>query len=392
MHTTRGPYEQFQTTRYFGSLDALRCFAILGVIWQHAPGISPQSVPFTNPGVSGVSLFFGLSGFLITTLLLREEHNTGNINLRHFYARRSLRILPLYYAVLGLYTMLVVAMEDNAAGRLFISNLPYYLTYTNNWFVDLIINADGERRVIFIFAWTLATEEQFYLAWPAMLKFLRRGVAIGMLLCVLITDVALTMAYGELSEPATTTERLLRIATSPSIEICIGVLLALGLNSRSLFAFAWPVLGRWWSSPTAAIAALGTIMLPVEPTLDWRVLQAMILALLLATCVVREDHGLARILRMRVLARMGVVSYGMYLLHMLSINTVERIVAVAGIHLDAVIFVLSLVVTYLAAEVSFRLFESPLLQLKSRFQPSPLRRDHACAAVSAERRLSESSK
>lgn len=348
-------------------------------------------MPFTNPGVSGVALFFALSGFLITTLLLREEQSTGSINLRHFYARRSLRIFPLYYAVLALYTVLVVTMENNAAGRLFISNLPYYLTYTNNWFVDLIVNEDGQRRVIFIFAWTLATEEQFYLVWPAILKFSRRWVVIGVLLCVLVTDIGLTMAFGELNEPATSTERLLRIATSPSIEICLGVLLALGLNSRSLFACAWPVLGRPWSAPSAAIAAIGTIMLPVEPTLSWRVLQAIIFAILLATCVVREDHGLARIMRMPILARVGVVSYGMYLFHMLSINTVERLIAVADIHADAVIFVLSLLVTYLAAEVSFRLFESPLLRLKSRFQPSTVRRGRSCAAMSAESRLSEAS-
>jgi peptidoglycan/LPS O-acetylase OafA/YrhL len=146
------PYEDFRAVKHFASLDALRCLGIIGVIWQHSPGLPREAMPFTDAGASGVALFFVLSGFLITTLLLREEAATGGINLRNFYIRRSLRIFPLYYAVLALYTVLVFFLEKNAAGKLFFENLPYYLTYTNNWFVDLKLNEDGQRRVIFIFA------------------------------------------------------------------------------------------------------------------------------------------------------------------------------------------------------------------------------------------------
>ena len=226
------PYDRFRAVRYFGSLDALRCLAIVGVIWQHSPAIPHAAMPFSDAGASGVGLFFVLSGFLITTLLLREESATGGINLRDFYVRRTLRIFPLYYAVLGLYTVLVLLLEHNAAGRLFINNLPYYITYTSNWFVDLIVNEDGQRRVIFVFAWSLATEEQFYLFWPSIMKFFRRRTAIVILLSVMVTDLSLSFAFGRAEIPASGLERLLRIATSPSTEICCGVLLALAMHSK----------------------------------------------------------------------------------------------------------------------------------------------------------------
>ena len=144
-----------------------------------------RSVPFTSIGASGVSLFFVLSGFLITTLLLREHDAHGRIGLRDFYARRALRIFPLYFAVLALYAAITFLTERDAQGhlngaaRLFASNLPYYATYTNNWFVDLKLNEDGQRRVIFIFAWSLATEEQFYAFWPPVLARGSRAVEIG---------------------------------------------------------------------------------------------------------------------------------------------------------------------------------------------------------------------
>src|SRR5204863_5681683 len=82
--------------------------------------------------------------------------------LRKFYLRRALRIFPLYYAVLALYVAMVVYVERGSrAGVEFMHNLPFFATYTSNWFVTL-----GADRTIFYFAWSLATEEQFYLVWP----------------------------------------------------------------------------------------------------------------------------------------------------------------------------------------------------------------------------------
>src|SRR5882672_6045500 len=92
----------FQKAKYFPLLDGLRAVSIVGVVWHHAGGALHFSGPLSR-GYHGVSLFFVISGFLITTLLLRERSRTGAISLRKFYLRRALRIFPLYYAVLALY-------------------------------------------------------------------------------------------------------------------------------------------------------------------------------------------------------------------------------------------------------------------------------------------------
>src|SRR6185503_13092808 len=161
-------YQAYRSTKFFGSLDGLRALSILAVIWHHCGW---QKVPgewaLAGTGYLGVHLFFVISGFLITTLLLREKEDTGRISLRDFYIRRTLRIFPLYYTVIGLYVVTVFLFEKNPAdAREFFGNLPFFLTYTSNWFVQL------EGRVIFYFAWSLAAEEQFYLVWPTVEKLL----------------------------------------------------------------------------------------------------------------------------------------------------------------------------------------------------------------------------
>src|SRR5688572_19697502 len=88
-------------------------------------------------GQTGVYLFFAISGFLITSLLIRERRTTGTISMRGFYLRRTLRILPLYYAVLLTYVIAVPILEHGPDGAEFFANLPYFLTYTSNWFVTL---------------------------------------------------------------------------------------------------------------------------------------------------------------------------------------------------------------------------------------------------------------
>ncbi|MBS0197382.1 MAG: acyltransferase [Planctomycetes bacterium] len=381
------PHEKFASARYFGSLDALRCIAIVGVIWQHTRPVPPEMLPFTDIGASGVALFFVLSGFLITSLLRREEAAAGSINLRHFYARRALRIFPLYFAVLGIYTLLVFLREHdssghlNAAGRLFVHNLPYYATYTNNWFVDLMLNEDGERRVIFVFAWSLATEEQFYAFWPPVLRYLPRRIAVGWLLAVMAIDLVLTFWFGPIEQPRTLIERLVRIGQSPATEICIGVLWAMALSKPRSFERLWAVVGRKWSSPFFAALSLGIAMWPWGDTPLWYLLQSIVFGFFVASCVIREDHGISRPLKFPVLARVGVVSYGMYMLHMLAVNAVRVGTLKVGMTSKPLIFVLSVLLTYLMAEASYRFFEQRFLRLKSRFmspasRPSVPRQAH----------------
>ncbi|MGC1606324.1 MAG: acyltransferase, partial [Candidatus Acidiferrum sp.] len=174
--------------RFFESLDGLRAISILGVIWSHVWYVSGLTyynallkLPVLRNGAFGVSVFFGISGFLITSLLLREQLKYGRISLRDFYIRRSLRIWPLYYAVLALYLVLVLTLQ-RGTGRdhVFFHYLPGYLTFTYTWFAGWQASA-----AIFNFAWSLSVEEQFYMLWAGVLRFLR-GVLPMMIMCLLI--------------------------------------------------------------------------------------------------------------------------------------------------------------------------------------------------------------
>jgi peptidoglycan/LPS O-acetylase OafA/YrhL len=167
-HPQASAHAVFKATRRFDSLNGWRAIAILGVIWHHTMANAFAS-PIAQQGKHGVTLFFVISGFLIVTLLLREKEQAGSISLGKFWGRRCLRILPVYYGTLLLYVALVGMAEHSDAGRDFFRNLPFFATFTSNLFVT------PSDRTIFVFSWSVAAEEQFYLTWPLIECLVQRA-------------------------------------------------------------------------------------------------------------------------------------------------------------------------------------------------------------------------
>ena len=346
-------HNQFLNARFFAGLDGLRCLSIVAVVAYHVAG-SHQGL--IGRGYLGVSLFFAISGFLITTLLLRERDKAGHISLRGFFARRSLRIFPLYYAVLGLYAALVFVSEKDPVVRGdFFSNLPAFLTYTSNWFVP----PAADKRVIFYFAWSLATEEQFYLVWPLVMALSRRTwmpvlFMGGLLVVSLGAPWAVSAGYLDASQLGG------RVLTSVSASICMGCLAAHLTHSPKGFAWVARVLGQVWSVPLMAVLMAGVVVWHEAPT--W-LISLVMTALVVATCI-REAHPLAPVLGHAWVRYVGTVSYGVYLLHMLALNVVRKALPGQSV---ALYFVLTLAVSVVAATLSHRYFESQFLKLKDRF-------------------------
>lgn len=359
-------YHKFRGVRYFGSLDGLRAVSILGVVWFHTWFLSAyypllRTIPVLRIGEFGVHVFFGISGFLITTLLLREEERYGAISLRDFYIRRALRIWPVYYATLAFYILLVLVTENGTdRGRLFFHFLPGYLTYTFTWYAGSLTTGP-----IFNFAWSLATEEQFYTFWPATLRFLR-GWGSFLVMAGLIA-AHMGTRYGLLAGVLPPGSLLERMIWSIAMPICLGSLLAKALHTSSGFRALYPILGRKWSAP-AMLALLLVSLFPPEPIwpLAWTAV-----ALLVAACVIREDNGLAPILCFRPLAFIGVVSYGMYLFNTLVVRTVYIVLGHLGIGHPLLALPFTVGLTVLAAFLSYHYFELPFLALKSRFSRQP---------------------
>lgn len=349
-------YESFLATRKFGALDGLRALSVLAVIWHHTSGTPGPRI--SHSGFMGVDFFFAISGFLITTLLIRERERTADISLRNFYARRALRIFPLYYAVLALYILLVFATErDTPKGTQFFRNLPAFLTYTVNWFVDLSTGT----AVPFYFSWSLSTEEQFYLLWPPLLVgalLLSKG-RIWAPLTALLTLVALSVGAGVLFDAQVLPWRIL---ASLSLPILLGAAFAIIVNTRRGYAAVAVVLGWWWSAPAVFGVMIAALWFGAPP---WSI--QIIMAIAVTAVTIRENTLMHPVLTWRPLAFIGVISYGIYLMHMLCANVVRRIVHEdQGLALCAGTTILVIAVAYL----SFRYFETPLLRIKRRFESS----------------------
>jgi peptidoglycan/LPS O-acetylase OafA/YrhL len=354
-------HRTFLRTRTFGSLDGLRCLSIVAVVWHHSGAASGarKYVPAADYGFLGVDLFFEISGFLIVTLLLRERRAKGAISLKGFYARRVLRIFPLYYAWLGALAVLYFALRPHSANAAeFRHDLTFAAVYLSNWF-----HLSGLLAI----TWSLSAEEQFYLVWPGIEKWLGKwapllfcgGILVSEVIQLGLVDGFLRTWFGwSTAEPP-----MLRETTFTPI--LLGVALAHVLNDARGHAYAARWLGRA-AVPAVALALLVVYCNVLPPDIrGWpRLLVHVLMLVLLAGCVIREDHALQKLLTWRPIARIGAVSYGMYLLHQLAIGLVVGVLGARAT--GAASFVLGLALSVAVAELSFRKYESPFLRLKSR--------------------------
>ncbi len=356
MHSTTMDHREFLARRHFPSLDGLRGLSIIAVVWHHAAAKAYPEFHLAQRGEYGVALFFSISGFLITTLLIREKVQHGDISLRAFYARRALRIFPLYYAVLMLYVALVFLTErGTVVGDQFWQNLPYFASYTNNYFVG-----SGER-VIFYFAWSLAAEEQFYLIWPFLEKRVRRNLCLGLLMVLIfLTIVEREVLLDGLEPKSGWTFIVSRFATP----IFLGVIAAHLLNDHYNYVLLRRFLGKPWSAWVVGALCLVALSIALTPM---TVIHVLFTCLVIA-CVMRPSHGLQWLFESRWLMSVGMVSYGVYLLHMLCLNGVRRCFAWASFEQPVLLFVLTLVLAYAMARVSHRYFEAWFMRRKKRFE------------------------
>lgn len=357
-------YTTWLNEKRFIDFDGLRALSILAVIVFHAAPALQMETPLTHAGHHGVELFFVISGFLITTLLIREKRNVGQIQLKNFYIRRSLRIFPLYYAVILLHVLLVLTLlrkTHPVESEQFLHNLRFFLSYTSNWFVT----RNDETKTIFYIAWSLAAEEQFYLFWPPLLYACRRlTLPFGFILAVFaVSSIARTWETPLLEHLP---ELVVRIPANIPAGICIGVIASLLLHSRhgpAIFSMISQT-GVLYSSWIVFLAAYGLTAYGFLPRMGL----SFAMGLLVTSLASNRPHGLSPILRHPFFTGMGRVSYGMYLFHMLVLNAL----LLKPFHLLPRILILILVIgiTYAVSMLSFLTFERFFLNMKRKFTPT----------------------
>ena len=333
----------------FGALDGLRALAILAVLIHHS-ALAQEGGAWSR-GFLGVDLFFVISGFLITTLLLRERDRAGAISLRGFYWRRALRILPLYYLVVTLAGIYFVI----GRGHLEVLQIwPAYYLFFANFLTEHIPTLYP--------TWSLSMEEQFYLIWPLVMIWLPpRYWGAVVLFGVALNVVAVTGMLGALGITAFQLGPLwVHLPDATYAPLLLGAGLALMLHQPRGFALLWRVFGHRWM-PFGLFGILLALIFGLLPQVLAGVPYLLVhLAMTgwLATLVLREDSWMHPLLRLRPLVRVGVVSYGIYLLHLLVLHVVRLLGEQIGLAQDSTVFLLLYWGgTLLLAELSFRHYE-----------------------------------
>ena len=374
-------------TRFFQyrpELDVLRFVAFLAVFMHHAlprdaslyirNGLSPAATQWLltakEAGAFGLDLFFALSSYLITELLLREYASRGTFSVSAFYMRRALRIWPLYFTFLALTVFVVPTIfpKENFGAIYIVS----FALFVGNW----VCAAKGIPFSVAGPLWSISVEEQFYIGWPLLLRFFGvnriKQLAIAMLVLAFMTRIFLAV-YG-VEHPGVWCNTLARLDP-----IALGAILAFTLQGRT------PAINNVLRLVLAAAAFASWWLIARYLGQDGRTsvasyaLSGLASVVLLAT-VLQTDAQFLRVRPLSWLVYLGRISYGLYVFHLLALALMMNVsvVPVLGIPLGFELRVLfSFLLTVALAAVSYSWLEQPFLRLKERFRPdqksSPIR-------------------
>ncbi len=364
------PAPKSSATHYHPQLDGLRAIAVGFVMAWHFLPLENAFRDGYRWGWFGVRMFFVLSGFLISSILLREkqaEQPLGQV-LKAFYARRALRIFPLYYAYVGLLLILTSEMA---------TYFGWFALYLNN----ILMFRTGDSSIVpgASILWTLAIEEPFYLAWPLVLLLTpRRHLPLVMATCVIVGLVSRTYFRFGLGYSVGVS---MVFPTSNLDSLVMGSCLAFarlhGKNQDRLtrYIHVGGLLGICFIILQCLLWNFADIRLedsfPGKLNFVVSDFFASLFFIFAIDAATRQKTGwIGTILRNRVIIYVGRISYGIYVLHMFAGQLVWRGAARFGFtdsERDLVLFLPCVVASIIAASISWALFESPINNLKRLF-------------------------
>lgn len=359
---------------YHPELDALRFFAFLGVFLHHAlprdesvyinagiPAAVTQGIlAAKEAGAFGLDLFFALSAYLITELLLREHAKRGKFSVSAFYIRRALRIWPLYFTFLAatIFIIPTILPSERFTQEYIIS----FALFFGNWacaIYGIPLSVAGPL-------WSISIEEQFYLGWPLLLLLFGvhrlKHLAIVMLGVALATRILLAV-YG-VEHPGVWCNTFARLDS-----IALGAMLAYVLGGRApqiknalRLAFCGVALVSLW------LTAMFLSQAGPTSVVTFSVSALASVALLIA--VLHDDAQFLRVRPFSWLVYLGRISYGLYVFHLFALALVFKMssIPLLGIQLNFERrLTLAFLLTVLLAAVSYTVLEQPFLRLKKYF-------------------------
>jgi peptidoglycan/LPS O-acetylase OafA/YrhL len=338
------------------SLDGFRAFSIVLVLIGHASetGNWPEALsPLRGLGNYGVKFFFVISGFLITSLLLKELSLSGSISLKKFYARRTLRVFPALY----FYIFVIGALAAAGAIVLMPGDLLHALSYTMNYHHD--------RAWYLNHTWSLAVEEQFYLLWPSVLVMLgvRRAMAVAAATLLLSPAARVVMWYALDARQSAMTREFQAVADA----LATGCLLAGTYNwlgrQRAYVSF---LRSRWFWSVPVILFVVPPLSFKADPGAFYVFTQS-VSNLGAGLCIDRwirfPGDFIGRALNYPIIVYLGALSYSLYLWQEPFLNPFSRRMAAS--------FPQNLVLSVAAAMLSYHLLEKPCLAIKRRLATVP---------------------
>lgn len=311
-------------------------------------------------GFLGVDFFFVLSGFLITTLLLREEGRNGSFSFAGFYWRRLLRIFPVYYLVVTASTLYFGLVKDDPAT---LERAPMYYLFLSNFLIEQTTLLDP--------TWSLSVEEQYYLLWPIALAWLpRRWLVPACLAAIGVNYLGSAGFFRPLFGTGFRWGNLLwfRLPTATYAPILLGSLCALWLHRER----SYTLLSRLLAHRTApAILFILLLLLcqytPVQVHGWPNLVLHLAMAMTMVSLLVNEQNVLCRFLTWGPVVRIGEVSYGIYLYHLIArhgaILLQERFLQ--RVH-PLVTLLLMIFMSLALAEISYRSLEAFFRRLKTK--------------------------
>jgi len=344
-------------TRAIPSLDGIRAIAVLLVIWGHGAATLPQTdlvVALRNylpGGYFGVQVFFVLSGFLITTLLLRERNKTGKIDLVAFYRRRAYRILPaLWVFLIVLVILALTGVIDGIEPRDIISPALFIRDYwpiDGSWWTG--------------HTWSLSVEEQFYVLWPLGALLMPRRIAIRVLIGGMLLSPAIRIVTYML--PFTPAGAVQYMFHTRADALMMGCLLAYGIGSGQFERLATWVFRRRLQWLAVAWLPISWVMAGVLEGVWLYTVGYLGDALSIATIMLwmmrKPASPFGRLLNARAMVHLGLISYSLYLYQQLFMTRFNDSWS-GGLTLGG------LIALFAAAEGSYWLVEQQFLRLRSR--------------------------
>ncbi len=352
------------TNRYIHSVDGLRAVAVIAVLLYHL------GIDWIPGGFLGVDLFFVISGYVITGLILESIARSGTLDLRAFYLSRVRRLLPALIAML-VFTTFYIGVYAPETVRRFISDIPYVLSGSMNWALVAREQDYFEsigRPPLLQHTWSLAVEAQFYLIWPLMLLFIlryfgKKNISIAALAIALASGVALFAYSIRIDTQESAISHVYFGTDTHSIGLFLGSALAVSWKpqnlTREISKRAQDFVDLIGVFGFLGLLATFLFINESDPTL-YRIAfpLAAIFGCFTLISVVHPASRFAPLLSSRVLIWIGERSYGIYLWHWIVFQLTRPSIDLVGD--DWALYALRVLIVFALADISLRYIEIPV--------------------------------